>query len=84
VAPAAAAGHVFGVAEYNAANGALVTVARGPGFVLPVTTGAAIAAGDEVEVGAGSLAVPLAAGIAVGRCLTGAAAGADAEITLYR
>lgn len=84
VAPATAAGLALGVAEYDAANGTLVTVARTPGMVVPVTTGAAITAGAEVEVGAGALAVPHAAGIAVGRCLTGAASGADAEIILYK
>lgn len=84
VAPCAAGALAFGVAEFDALAGQMVTVARTPGMVVPITCSAAIAAGAEVEVGAGGTVIPHAAGIVIGRCLTGAANGADAEIALYR
>jgi hypothetical protein len=48
-----------------------------------VTTGAAITANQEVEVGANGVAVPKAAGIAVGYALFDAANGASAYVHLY-
>lgn len=83
IAPATAAGRSFGVAAYDAAVGSKVTVLRAPGLVLPVVAGAAIAAFQEVEIGANAKAVPLAAGKAVGYALTAAAQDADAMIHLY-
>lgn len=84
VAPAGAGVLVAGVAEFDAAAGQMVTVARGPGMIVPITCSAAIAAGQEVEVAAGGTVIPHNAGIAIGLCWTGAANGADAEISLYR
>lgn len=81
VAHAAAAGRIFGVAAHDAAINKKVNVIRGG--VVPVTTGAAIAAFAEVEVGANGTAVPKATGIAVGYALTAATSGGDAEISLY-
>jgi hypothetical protein len=81
VAHAAAAGRVLGVAAHDAAIGQLVRVCRGG--VVKVTAEGAIAAHAAVQVGANGQALTLAAGIAVGYCLTAAAAGADAEIALY-
>lgn len=83
VAPATAAGRVMGVASHDAAIGEKVTVICDPGTVAPVTAGAAIAFFEEVEVGAGGTAVPLAAGVAVGYAVDDAANGADAQIKLY-
>lgn len=83
VAPATAAGRSFGVAAYDAPVGGKVTVLRAPGIVLPVVAGAAIAAFQEVEIGANAKAVPLAAGKAVGYALTAAAQDADAMIHIY-
>lgn len=81
VAPATAAGRIFGVAATDAAQGGLVAVARDG--VVKVTTAAAITAFAEVEVGSGGKAKALDEGTAVGYAITGAASGADAEIALY-
>jgi hypothetical protein len=54
------------------------------GAIARVQSGAAITAGEEVEVGANGKAVKLAEGIAVGRCLvTVGAADVFTEIDLY-
>ena len=81
VAPATAAGKVLGVAAFDAAVGAQVPVI-GEG-VVPVTAGAAITAGAEVEVGTGGKAITLASGKSVGRALTTAANNADVYVRLY-
>jgi hypothetical protein len=84
VAPAAAAGRTCGVAGNDAAVGELVRVVRGGGRVVRVTaSGAIAAAAAEVQVGANGTATTLAAGVAVGYAITGAADAADAEISLY-
>lgn len=83
VAPATAAGRVCGVAGNDASSGALVTVVRGNSRVVKVTADGAIAAFAEVEVGTAGKAKAKAAGVAVGYAVTGAADGADAEISLY-
>ncbi|MDH6245746.1 capsid cement protein [Mycobacterium sp. OTB74] len=83
VAPATAAGRVFGVARTAAASGQLVSVARGGGRVVHVTAAASITAFAQVQVAAGGQATPLASGVAVGYALTSAASGALAEISLY-
>ena len=75
------AGKVLGVAAFDAAVGAQVSVI-GEG-VVPVTAGAAITAGAEVEVGTGGKAITLASGKAVGRALTTAANNADVYVRLY-
>ena len=72
-----------GVAASDAASGELVTIARGNSRVVKVTTAGIIAAGAEVEVGSAGKAVTLSAGVPVGYAITGAASGADAEISLY-
>lgn len=84
VAPTGAAGKVFGVATWDAAVDVRVTVITIPsGYVVPVTTGEAIAAGDSVASGANGVAVVAASGAsACGIALTGAASGADAVIQL--
>lgn len=83
VALAAAGGRTCGVAGNAAAAGGLVRVVRGNSRVVRVTASGAIAANAEVQVGANGTATTLAAGIAVGYALTGAADAADAEISLY-
>lgn len=91
IAPTAAGGKVFGVACWDAAVGKKVTVILiQSGHIVPVTAGAAaLAAGASVVSDATGQAV-VAAGAAgtvqhsVGICLTGAAAGADAQIHLTR
>lgn len=84
VGPVTATGDIpLGVSKYDAANGALVGVHVQPGVIVPVTAGATITAGQEVQTDATGQAIPLAAGKARGLALTGASAGADAEIKLY-
>jgi predicted RecA/RadA family phage recombinase len=80
----AAGGQVAGVAAYDAASGAKVPIIRGAGTVLPVTAGAAITVGAEVQVDATGKVVPFAAGKKVGIAHTAAAgAGTDVWVELY-
>jgi len=72
-----------GVAKYDVATGQGGGVHGQPGKIVPVTAGAAITAGQEVEVGAAGSAIPLATGRAAGLAMSGAANGADAMIKLY-
>ena len=67
----------------NAAVGGLVRIVRGASRVVRVTAAGAIAAGAEVQVGAGGAVSTKAAGVAVGYAVTGAADATDAEISLY-
>lgn len=85
VAPAGAGAKAIGVAGWNAAINKRVTVITiQSGEVIPVTAGAGgVAAGDSVTPDATGAAVTAAgAARAVGIALTGAAAGADAQIKL--
>lgn len=82
VAPAGAGDKVFGVAQYDQVSGNLVTVQRAI-KVMPVTAGAAITAGQEVQSDASGHAIPLAAGKAAGLAIGNAANTADAQIALY-
>ena len=81
VATATAAGKILGVAAFDAGLAAQLSVI-GEG-VVPVTAGAAITAGAEVEVGASGKAITLASGKAVGRALTTAVNNADVYVRLY-
>lgn len=83
VAPAAAAGRVFGVAGTDAAAGYLVRVVRGASRVVRVQAAGAIAAFAEVQVGADGTATTKAAGIAVGYVITAAVDGGEAQVSLY-
>jgi hypothetical protein len=83
IAPATAAGAVFGVATYDGAVGDIIPVHTAPGMVIPVTAGGTITAGAEVEVGTGGKAVAFSAGIKVGLCVSGATNNNDAQIKLY-
>lgn len=83
VAPPAAGGRVFGVAEYDAAIGARTGVLRERGCILPVTAAGAIAAFAEVEVDATGAIITKAAGVAVGYAVNAGVAGQDCFISLY-
>lgn len=82
VAPTGAGLRAIGVAKNDAANGSLVGIHTQPGIIVPVTAGATLTAGQEVQSDATGQAIPLAAGKSLGVAMTGAAAGADAEIKL--
>lgn len=84
IAPPAAGGRVAGVATYDGAIGSKVPIIRGRGYVCPITSNAAIAAGAEVEVDATGAVGPKGAGVAVGYAVTACAGAAqDARISLY-
>lgn len=82
VAHSGAGVKVLGVSGYDAASGALVTVYSSPGIVMPVTAGAALTAGQEVQSDATGQAVALTTGKAAGVVLKDAASGSDAKIKL--
>ncbi len=88
VAPTPAGGKVFGVAIYDAPLGAQVPiVVLDSGHIVPVRAGVALVANASVMSDATGQATPAAgaAGAVVhasGIALTGAAAGADAQILL--
>lgn len=75
----------LGVAGWDAGVGQKTKVYKlGQGLVLPITAGAALAAGQEVQTDATGRAIPLAAGKALGYTLDSASgAGVDCEIALY-
>src|SRR5262249_15805436 len=80
----AAGSKPFGVVQRDAAIGKKVTVMRGPGIVLPIESGAAIAPGAEVEVLADGRVVTATTGVKVGMCMRNVtAAGSNAPIILY-
>lgn len=74
-----------GVAGWDAADKAEVKVfATGHGLRLPVTSGAAITAGEEVESDAEGRAIPFAAGVKLGVAfVTVGGANLDTEILFY-
>ncbi len=75
---------VLGVAMTDTIQGQIGgAYLRGSGVVVPITAGAAVTAGQEVQTDANGHAIPVAAGKAVGYALDSAAANADAEIHLY-
>lgn len=77
-----AAAKADGVFAYDQTSGEIVPL-HGSDAVVPVTAGAAITAGQEVEVGTGGKAIPLASGKAVGKATTTAANNADCYVRLY-
>lgn len=82
VAHATAATKCFGVAGYDAASGARLSVETDG--IVPVSCAAAITAGTEVEVGTAGKAAAKASGIAVGVAVsTTNAADTDLFVQLY-
>lgn len=77
----AAEGRSLGVASMDAAEGEKVTIITEG--VVPVTAGANITAGQEIESDAAGKAVPLATGLALGLAIDDASSGADSQIKLY-
>ncbi|GAA1881927.1 DUF2190 family protein [Williamsia serinedens] len=80
VATATAAAKPFGVAAYDAASGATLTVQRGG--ILFVTAGGSIAAGAQVEIGSNGRVVTLASGVPVGVALEAGTSSNDVLIAL--
>jgi hypothetical protein len=51
-------------------------------MIVPVTTGAAVTAGQQVQTDANGMAIPLAAGAIAGLAMSGAGSGADCQVKL--
>lgn len=81
-ATCAAGAKADGVFAYDQVSGQVVPLLK-HGNTVPVTAGAAVTAGQQVEVGANGKAIPLASGIAVGKATTTAANNADCFVELY-
>lgn len=80
----AAGGIVGGVIGWDVASGGKAPIVRGAGTFLPVTAGAAITVGQELQVNASGQVIPYAAGRKVGLAHSAAAgAGTDVEVELY-
>lgn len=71
----------IGVFAYDRAEGELVPLKCVPGSVVPVTAGAAITAGQEVQSGAGGKAVPLTPAAAIAATLQTGVVGSNTAIT---
>jgi len=82
VAADATAGKVLGVAEHDAPQDKTTPILAG-GFVVPVTAGAALSAGDLVTAGANGKAVAAATNRPAGISLSNAAIDQDAIIRLF-
>lgn len=80
VATAAAGDLAYGVAGWDVKDGEKLTVYRRG--VLSITAGAALKAGDQVEVGASGKAVKVATGKPVGQVHADATNGADAAVAV--
>lgn len=80
VAPAGAGDVAFGVAGTDAANGATVPVIREG--IVGLKAGAAITAGQAVQVDAAGVVIPLAAGVAIGVAIDDIANGATGPVAL--
>jgi hypothetical protein len=73
----------YGVAEYDAADGKVTTILRG-GFVVPVTAGVVLVAGDFVKPGAGGKAVKAAdRATSYGISLSDSVVDGDAIVSLW-
>jgi uncharacterized membrane protein len=71
---------IFGIAKYDAAINKKVGVVREG--IVPVNAGAAITAGQKLEVDATGSVIPLAAGTMVGYACNDAAINTDCEVAL--
>lgn len=82
--PPAAGAAVEGVAMWDQVAAAKVPVLSGAGTIVPVTSGAAVAVGDELQVDATGAVVPFTTGVKVGKALSAVAGtGLDVEVELY-
>jgi Uncharacterized conserved protein (DUF2190) len=87
VATCGAGAKAIGVAGFDAvADGDVIPVINGPGIVVPMTAGAAITAGQQVESNAAGNPIPWGGTIATqpnGIAISGAANGATVYVRLY-
>lgn len=74
-----AAGQVGGVVGWDVAAGAKGPVIRGAGTMLPVSSGAAVTIGDELQVDALGRVVPFGSGRKVGKAHS-TVGGADLDV----
>jgi len=80
----AAGGEVGGVVMYDVPSNNRGGVMRGAGTMVPVTSGAAVTAGNELQVDAAGKVVPYSTGRKVGKAHnTVGAANADVIVELY-
>lgn len=83
VAQCVAGDKAYGVSGWDAAaSGDVLPVLNGPGMVVPMVSGAATTAGQEVQSDANGAAIPLAAGKSNGMAIS-AAAGGVVYVRLY-
>ena len=76
-----AAKMVFGVSKYDqSVIGKLVGIVRGG--IVPITSSAAITAGQGVQVAADGTVVPFTTGVQIGTACDDCASGADCEVAL--
>lgn len=75
-----AAKMVFGVSKYDCAINKLVGIIRGG--IVPITSSAAITAGQGVQVAADGTVVPFTTGVMIGLACDDCANGADCEVAL--
>jgi hypothetical protein len=79
-----AGGIVGGVINWDVASGGKAPITRGAGTFLPVTSGAAVTVGAELQVDTSGRVVPYSTGRKVGIAHSAAgAAGVDVEVELY-
>ena len=75
-----AAKMIFGVSKYDAAINKLCGVIREG--IVPITTSAAVTAGQSLQVAADGTVVPFSTGVVIGYACDDAASGADCEVAL--
>lgn len=80
----AAGGEVGGVVKYDVGASARGGVIRGAGVMLPVSSGAAVTAGNELQADASGRVIPYSSGRKVGKAhSTVGAADLDVVVELY-
>jgi Uncharacterized conserved protein (DUF2190) len=77
IAQAVSGDRAIGVSKYDAPINGMTGIARGG--IVPVTAGAAVTAGQEVQSDALGKAIPLAAGKSLGVAMSGVG-GADLDV----
>lgn len=73
----------LGVAIADAASGAKFTIYNAPGQIIPVSGGASITAGAELELDSAGRVVTYSAGIKVGQALSDGVLDGDVMVKLY-